>query len=178
MEMNSLGIAPATAQNPVAFVTNSRQRHEVTIRDRPQQYTIDFKQTASSYLSSRITLADAICAWGAALEPVATATGYHRTPEKLQAVIGGANNTLQTGRYFSPGLLLINMLVISAAIFYLVRLFLINSQPVVIFVSAIIITSFAQCLLIIPEQRYFQGVLSACWLMACLWLSSAHEQRK
>jgi hypothetical protein len=178
MKINSVGIAPATTQNPAALMTNSHQQYAVAISDTPQQYTFDFKQTKIGYLSPRLILTDTIYAWGATLEPVATAVGYHRTPEKLQSVIGETRDTIQASRHFYFALALINLLVISMAIFYLVRLYLARYEAVVIFVSVLILASLAQCLLIIPEQRYFAGVLSACWLMCCLWLSSAHEQYK
>jgi len=154
---------------------NAVEQHPITLTNKPQLYTFDISNTFTGYITTRINISGDgkfFNVWGAALEPAETAKNYSREPQKITKLIGEETSMASSKRIFSKIFLLINVLAILIATFYLMKLWLKTKSPVILFVAVLLFAAFVQSLVIIPEQRYLQGVLCVFWLFCLMFINN------
>ena len=174
LQINQQNLAPATT-GPAVLLEKPVLDKTITVRDTAQPYSVDLHHTDTGYLAARITSPAIFYVQSAALEPAAMPPSVLQTSAMQNAVIGQDTLFAKNNRVFSSAYLVINGLVILFAVLSLYTSLAKTHAPIFIFITTLLLVVFLQCLAIIPEQRYLQGFLCACWLL-CLSLLSRRYQ--
>jgi len=142
----------------------------IDISKEPKQFFFEIHPSTLSYLVTRIGSVKEFFAWGSMLESAASPTGYLRSSQTLYSPIGSITAVSNHERVFSKILLLSNVLAIFISFFYLLRLYKKTSSPAYLFVASLLLLILMEALLILPEQRFLQGALTAHWILCLLFL--------
>jgi hypothetical protein len=143
-------------------------QESVELTDRPRQFFFETRLPELGFLVTRLSPSPEFIAWGAMLETAQTSTGYRNSQQLLYSPIGSTPELSGHERLFSKLLLLVNLIVILASFVFLLLLYKNNLSPVYIFVIALLALILAEALLILPEQRFVQALLSMHWILF-LW---------
>jgi len=148
----------------------------IAITNEPKTYTLDVNHTANGYMVFAISSPDEFIATNVTLSPVSSAQGYFNQEKSSNNIIGENTQFTRANRLFSNAYLIVNIIVISIAAFYLLKPRTKDRSAIFIFIFILLLSVLAQCLVIIPEQRYMQAFLCACWLMNIALLTDRHRQ--
>jgi len=171
IDIDNERITPAHDSAPAARITTQLVHEPAQLDHDPKRFSVDIRQELEGYLVARIAITSTLHARGAALEPAASASGYRRTSNRIEHML--AMNTSIDGRHFSYAMLAANLAALTLAVLFLCPLLRKTGNTGLLFVGALMLASFLQCLAVIPEQRYAEGTLALGWLLACLWLATA-----
>jgi len=149
----------------------------VTISDQPTPFFLDARIAESGYLTARIDNASVdsssahqdFLAWGSMLEGAHTHHGYTRSQTPLFGHMGDKPSTSGVDRIFSPVLLAINFLLAILAFAILTRLYQSTHSPACVFIACVLLLIAAEALVILPEQRFVQGLLALSGMLGSLF---------
>lgn len=166
LQFDNIAYVDATATEPASESINPLLGKSISITNTPQRYTTTITNHTAGYIIARVDSEEKFSMQYELLEPAATASALFQSSSQMNYVMGKSGTLTKNSRQFSKIYLIINCLIILFAAIYLLILLVKSPSPIVIFVGALLLAVFVQCLIIIPEQRYMQGVLCVCWLFS------------
>ena len=154
------------------------QQQTVDLHREPAQHFFSFQLPEDGYVVTRVgapdeksshalpTVFHGFYAWGARLSSAGEMAGYEAnlSGSTENGRMGAPSNSTPFHRVFSPALLAVNLAVMAAAL--LMAIFAIRRNDTGLLLAALwLMLIFLSVLVILPEQRFVQPVLSLAWLL-------------